>query len=169
VIRAVHATVRSPAWRPELHAAQRRTSSAAVTIPLMTDESIRVMRSVSIPRSEVELRFSRSSGPGGQHAQKSDTRVEAVFDVEASASLSEAQKRRVLAKAGPIVRAVAQDERSQWRNRELAYERIAEALREALRVRRPRRATKPSKSAVERRLDEKRRRGATKRLRRPPE
>jgi ribosome-associated protein len=135
----------------------------------MTDESIRVMRSVSIPRSEVELRFSRSSGPGGQHAQKSDTRVEAVFDVEASASLSEAQKRRVLAKAGPIVRAVAQDERSQWRNRELAYERIAEALREALRVRRPRRATKPSKSAVERRLDEKRRRGATKRLRRPPE
>jgi ribosome-associated protein len=135
----------------------------------MTDESIRVMRSVSIPRSEVELRFSRSSGPGGQHAQKSDTRVEAVFDVEASALLSEAQKRRVLAKAGPIVRAVAQDERSQWRNRELAYERIAEALREALRVRRPRRATKPSKSAVERRLDEKRRRGATKRLRRPPE
>jgi ribosome-associated protein len=135
----------------------------------MTDESIRVMRSVSIPRSEVELRFSRSSGPGGQHAQKSDTRVEAVFDVEASASLSEAQKRRVLAKAGPIVRAVAQDERSQWRNRELAYERIAEALREALRVRRPRRATKPSKSAVERRLDEKRSRGATKRLRRPPE
>jgi ribosome-associated protein len=135
----------------------------------MTDESIRVMRSVSIPRSEVELRFSRSSGPGGQHAQKSDTRVEAVFDVEASASLSEAQKRRVLAKAGPIVRAVAQDERSQWRNRELAYERIAEALREALRVRRPRRTTKPSKSAVERRLDEKRRRGATKRLRRPPE
>jgi ribosome-associated protein len=135
----------------------------------MTDESIRVMRSVSIPRSEVELRFSRSSGPGGQHAQKSDTRVEAVFDVEASASLSEAQKRRVLAKAGPIVRAVAQDERSQWRNRELAYERIAEALREALRVRRPRRATKPSKSAAARGLDEKRRRGATKRLRRPPE
>jgi ribosome-associated protein len=135
----------------------------------MTDESIRVMRSVSIPRSEVELRFSRSSGPGGQHAQKSDTRVEAVFDVDASSALSEAQKRRVVGKAGPVLRAVAQDERSQWRNRELAYERIAEALREALRVRRPRRATKPSKSAVERRLDEKRRRGATKRLRRPPE
>jgi ribosome-associated protein len=135
----------------------------------MEPDSIRVSRSVILPRSEIELRFSRSSGPGGQHAQKSDTRVEAVFDVEASASLSEAQKRRVLAKAGPIVRAVAQDERSQWRNRELAYERIAEALREALRVRRPRRATKPSKSAVERRLDEKRRRGATKRLRRPPE
>ena len=126
-------------------------------------------RSVSIPRSEIELRFSRSSGPGGQHAQKSDTRVEASFDVEASQALTEAQKRRVLAKAGPVLRAVAQDERSQWRNRELALERLAETLREALRVRRPRRATKPSKAAVERRLDEKRRRGATKRLRRPPD
>lgn len=134
----------------------------------MADESIRVTRTVSVPRSEVELRFSRSSGPGGQHAQKSDTRVEAVFDVEASSALSEAQKRRVIARVGPVVRAVAQDERSQWRNRELAYERVAETLREALRVRRPRRATKPSAAAVERRLDEKRRRGETKRLRRPP-
>ena len=79
----------------------------------MERESIRVTRTVSIPRSEIELRFSRSSGPGGQHAQKSDTRVEAVFDVEASASLSEAQRRRVLKKAGPVLRAVAQDERSQ--------------------------------------------------------
>jgi ribosome-associated protein len=135
----------------------------------MPDDPIRVTRSVSIPRSEVELRFSRSSGPGGQHAQKSDTRVEAIFDVEASESLSDAQKRRVVGKAGPVLRAIAQDERSQWRNRELAYERIADALREALRVPRPRRATRPSKAAVERRLDEKRRRGATKRLRRPPE
>jgi ribosome-associated protein len=135
----------------------------------MAEESIRVTRSVSIPRSEVELRFSRSSGPGGQHAQKSDTRVEAVFDVEASSALSEAQKRRVLAKAGPVLRAVAQDERSQWRNRELAVERLAEALREALRVRRRRRATKPNKAAVERRLEGKRRRSETKRLRRPPE
>ena len=134
----------------------------------MADESIRVTRTVSVPRSEVELRFSRSSGPGGQHAQKSDTRVEAVFDVEASSALSEAQKRRVISRVGPVVRAVAQDERSQWRNRELAYERVAETLREALRVRRPRRATKPSAAAVERRLDEKRRRGETKRLRRPP-
>jgi ribosome-associated protein len=135
----------------------------------MADESIRVTRSVSIPRSEVELRFSRSSGPGGQHAQKSDTRVEAVFDVEASSALTEAQKRRVLAKAGPVLRAVAQDERSQWRNRELALERLAETLREALRVQRRRRATKPSKAAVERRLEGKRRRSQTKRLRRPPE
>jgi ribosome-associated protein len=133
------------------------------------ERSLRVTRTVSIPRSEVELRFSRSSGPGGQHAQKSDTRVEAAFDVEASSALSDAQKRRVVSRLGPVVRAVAQDERSQWRNRELALERIAEALREALRVQRPRRPTKPSRAAVERRLDEKRRRGDTKRLRRPPE
>ena len=134
----------------------------------MSGESIQVTRSVSIPRSEIELRFSRSSGPGGQHAQKSDTRVEATFDVLASPALSEAQKRRVLAKAGPVLRAVAQDERSQWRNRELATERLVEALREALRVPRRRKPTKPTKSAVERRLEQKRRRGAVKRLRRPP-
>jgi len=125
-----------------------------------------VTRSVTIPRSEIELRFSRSSGPGGQHAQKSDTRVEATFDVEASAGLSDAQKRRVLARAGPMIRAVAQDERSQWRNRELATERLVESLREALRVPRRRRPTKPSKAAVERRLEQKRRRSETKRLRR---
>lgn len=135
----------------------------------MERESIRVTRTVSIPRGEVELRFSRSSGPGGQHAQKSDTRVEAVFDVEASSALSDAQKRRVVSRSGPVVRAVAQDERSQWRNRELALERLAESLREALRVRRPRRATKPTKAAVERRLDQKRRRSQTKRMRRPPD
>ena len=135
----------------------------------MAGESIRVTRSVSIPRSEMELRFSRSSGPGGQHAQKSDTRVEAIFDVEASSALSEAQKRRVISRVGPVVRAVAQDERSQWRNRELALERVAEALREALRVQRPRRATRPSKAAVERRLEQKRRRAETKRRRRPPD
>ena len=132
----------------------------------MSGESIQVTRSVSIPRSEIELRFSRSSGPGGQHAQKSDTRVEAVFDVERSEALSEAQKRRVLAKAGPVVRAVAQDERSQWRNRELALERLADSLREALKVRRRRRATRPSKAAVERRLEQKRRRSQLKRRRR---
>jgi ribosome-associated protein len=134
----------------------------------MERESIQVTRSVSIPRAEIELRFSRSSGPGGQHAQKSDTRVEATFDVEASSALSAAQKRRVVAKAGPVLRAVAQDERSQWRNRELATERLVEALREALHVPRPRRPTKPGKAAVERRLDAKRRRGERKRLRRPP-
>jgi ribosome-associated protein len=134
----------------------------------MERESIQVTRSVSLPRGEIELRFSRSSGPGGQHAQKSDTRVEASFDVEASSALSEAQKRRVLAKAGPVLRAVAQDERSQWRNRELATERLVESLREALRVPRRRRPTKPSKAARERRLEAKRRRSDVKRLRRPP-
>jgi ribosome-associated protein len=132
----------------------------------MSGESIQVTRSVSIPRFEIELRFSRSSGPGGQHAQKSDTRVEATFDVEASAALSDAQKRRVIAKAGPVLRAVAQDERSQWRNRELATERLVEALREALRVPRKRKPTKPSKAAKERRLEAKKRRGHVKRLRR---
>jgi ribosome-associated protein len=132
----------------------------------MSGESIQVTRSVSIPRSEIELRFSRSSGPGGQHAQKSDTRVEAIFDVEASAALSDAQKRRVTAKAGPVLRTVAQDERSQWRNRELATERLVESLREALRVPRKRKPTKPSKGSVERRLEQKRRRSQVKRRRR---
>ena len=126
-------------------------------------------RSVSLPRSEIDYRFSRSSGPGGQHAQKSDTRVEASFDVEASTALSEPQKRRVVAKAGPVLRAIAQDERSQWRNRELATERLVEALREALRVPRRRRPTKPTKASRERRLEQKRRRSDTKRLRRPPD
>jgi ribosome-associated protein len=134
----------------------------------MADDPIPVTRSVSIPRSELDYRFSRSSGPGGQHAQKSDTRVEASFDVEASAALSEAQKRRVIAKAGPVLRAVAQDERSQWRNRELATERLVESLREALRVPRRRRPTKPTKASRERRLEQKRRRSDVKRLRRPP-
>jgi ribosome-associated protein len=129
-------------------------------------ESIRVTRSVVLPRAEIELRTSRSSGPGGQHAQKSETRVEAVFDVEASSALSEGQKKRVLAKAGPILRAIAQDERSQLRNKELATERLVALLRDALHVERKRVATKPSKAAKERRLDDKRRRGEVKRLRR---
>jgi ribosome-associated protein len=135
----------------------------------MERESIRVTRSVSIPVSEIDFRYSRSSGPGGQHAQKSETRVEALFDVEASASLTDRQKRRVVGKAGPVLRAIAQDERSQTRNRELAVERIAEALRQALKVERRRVATRPSKAAVERRLEQKRRRSQTKRLRRPPD
>jgi ribosome-associated protein len=135
----------------------------------MAGESISVTPSVAIPLEEIELRVSRSSGPGGQHAQKSETRVEAVFDVEASETLSPAQKRRVVGRAGPVVRAVAQDERSQARNRELALERLGERLREALRVQRRRVPTKPTTAARERRLEEKRRRGETKRLRRPPD
>jgi ribosome-associated protein len=134
----------------------------------MERESIRVTRSVRLPLSEIELRFSRSSGPGGQHANTSETRVEALFDVEASLALTPVQKRRVLARAGPVIRAVAQDERSQWRNRELAVERVADQLREALRVERRRVATKPSAAARERRLEDKRRRSQTKRLRRSP-
>jgi ribosome-associated protein len=134
----------------------------------MDGESIRVTRSVSIPVSEILLRFSRSSGPGGQHAQKSETRVEALFDVEASAALTPTQKSRVARKAGPILRAIAQDERSQARNRELAVERIVEQLRDALRVERKRVPTKPTARAKERRLEAKRRRGEVKRLRRPP-
>ena len=125
-------------------------------------------RSVLLPLSEVDLRFSRSSGPGGQHANTSETRVEAVFDVEGSMTLSANQKRRVLKKAGPVLRAVAQDERSQLRNRELALERLAAALREALRVERRRVKTKPSAAARERRLEQKRRLGELKRLRRSP-
>jgi len=134
----------------------------------MPAESIRVTRSVNLPAEEIQLRFSRSSGPGGQHAQRSETRVEALFDVEASNALSPVQKRRVIARAGPVLRAVAQDERSQWRNRELAVERLVQALRDALKVQRKRRPTKPTAASKERRLDQKRRRGEVKRLRRPP-
>jgi ribosome-associated protein len=129
---------------------------------------MRVTRSVVLPLSEVELRFSRSSGPGGQHANTSETRVEAIFAVEDSSALTEAQKRRVLAKAGPTLRAIAQDERSQLRNRELAIERLVEQLRQALKVERRRVATKPTRSARERRLESKKRRSQTKKLRRPP-
>lgn len=120
-------------------------------------------------RSEIVLRTSRSSGPGGQHAQKTETRVEAILDVEASEALTAAEKQRVLAKAGPMLRAVSQDERSQLRNRELAVERLLEQLRAALRVQRKRRATKPTAAARERRLEEKKRRAQTKRLRREPD
>jgi ribosome-associated protein len=134
----------------------------------MERDSIQVTRSVLLPLSEIELRFSRSSGPGGQHANTSETRVEAIFDVDASTALSAAQKRRVSRKAGPVLRAVAQDERSQSRNRELATNRLVEALRAALRVERRRVATKPTAKARERRLEQKRRRGEIKRLRRPP-
>ena len=117
----------------------------------------------------MRLRYSRSSGPGGQHAQKTETRVEAVFDVVASEVLTEAEKRRLVSRIGPIVRAVAQDERSRWRNRELALERLAEAVRAGIRVERKRRATKPTAAARQRRLEEKRRRGQAKRLRQPPD
>ncbi|HZU19634.1 MAG TPA: alternative ribosome rescue aminoacyl-tRNA hydrolase ArfB [Gaiellaceae bacterium] len=120
-------------------------------------------------RSEIAFRFSRSSGPGGQHAQKTSTRADALFDVAESAGLSDAERARVLAKLGPVVRAVAQDERSQLRNRELAADRIVEQLRAAVRVPRKRKRTRPPAAAREQRLEEKRRRGETKRLRRTVE
>ena len=129
--------------------------------------SIRVTRSVTIPLAEIEFRASRSSGPGGQHANTSDTRIDARFDVMASTALTRTQKKRVVAKAGPIVRAVAQDERSQVRNRELATERLVHRLREALHVDRHRVPTKPTAGARERRLEEKKHRGEIKRLRHP--
>ena len=134
----------------------------------MPADLIRVTRSVNLPVEEIQLRFSRSSGPGGQHAQRSETRVEAILDVQASSALTEAQKRRVIARAGPTLRSVAQDERSQWRNRELAVERLVETLRAALKVERKRRPTKPTAAARKRRLEQKKRRSETKRLRRPP-
>jgi len=127
-----------------------------------------VTRSVVLPVSEIEIRVSRSSGPGGQHAQKSSTRVEALFDVEASEALTDTQKKRVVGRAGPVLRAVAQDERSQLRNRELAVERLVEKLRTALAVPRTRVPTKRTKAGNERRLEGKRRRARTKTLRRPP-
>ena len=130
---------------------------------------IRVTRSVSIRPDEIELRVSRSSGPGGQHANTSETRVEALFDVEASPSLTDRQKQRVVAKAGgPVIRAVAQDERSQARNRELAIERLVAKLADALYIERRRVATRPTAASRERRLAAKRRRSEIKRARRAP-
>jgi ribosome-associated protein len=120
-------------------------------------------------RREIKFRVSRSSGPGGQHAQKSSTRVEAVLDVETSEGLTEAERGRVLARLGAVVRAIAQDERSQLQNRELATERVLDQVRLAAKPRRKRTATRPTKASQERRLEGKRQRGETKRLRRPPQ
>jgi ribosome-associated protein len=132
------------------------------------EDPLQIGHGVSVPLSEIELRASRSSGPGGQHANVTASRVEAVFDVEGSRSLSDEQKRRVMARCGPVVRASAQDTRSQARNRELALDRLRSRLANALAVQRPRRATKPTRAARRRRLDSKRRRGELKRSRQPP-
>ncbi len=130
---------------------------------------LRINRELTIPRAEIELRASRSSGPGGQHANVTASRVEASFDVLASTSLSESQRTRVLARAGPRLVAVAQDERSQARNRELALARLGERLARALAVPKRRRATRPTAASRERRLASKRRATERKRERRPPE
>ncbi len=132
-------------------------------------EMLQIRPGVAIPMDEVELRTSRSSGPGGQHANVTASRVEAVFDVGASATLTEAQKARITARLGPRVTASAQDTRSQLRNRELALERLAGRLAHALEVRRPRRATRPTKASKQRRVDAKKRRGDIKRARRKPD
>jgi len=129
---------------------------------------MRVNREVAIPLAEIELRTSRSSGPGGQHANVTASRVEAVLDLAGSPSLTEDQRRRACARLGPRLTAVAQDTRSQARNRELALERLRGRLAEALVVRRSRRRTKPTRASRQRRLDTKRRRGETKRKRRGP-
>ena len=134
----------------------------------MPDE-LPVRAGLAIPMAEIELRTSRSSGPGGQHANVTASRVEAAFDVAASRALSDAQKARVTARLGPRVTAVAQDTRSQTRNRELALERLAARLAHALEVRRPRAATRPTKASKRRRVDAKKRRGDVKRARRRPE
>jgi ribosome-associated protein len=132
------------------------------------EDPMRVTRSVSIPLSEIELRASRSSGPGGQHANVTASRVEAVFDVDASKALSDIQKARVIARAGNRLTAVAQDARSQARNRELALERLRERLRDALYVPRKRRPTRRPRGAEEERLRQKRRTAQRKRERRKP-
>jgi ribosome-associated protein len=131
-------------------------------------DSLRIDERLSIPLAEIELRASRSSGPGGQHANVTASRVEAVFDVEGSAALSDKQRARLLEKLGASVVAVAQDARSQSRNRELALERLAARLAAALRVPRRRRQTRPTRASRERRLDQKRRAGERKRARRRP-
>ena len=124
---------------------------------------------VEVPLSEIELRASRSSGPGGQHANVTASRIEASFDVAASGALTEEQKRRVIERAGPRVTAVAQDARGQARNRELALERLRDRLATALATPRKRRPTRPSRAASERRLADKRARSQRKRERRPPD
>jgi ribosome-associated protein len=132
-------------------------------------DSLKIPGGPEIPLAEIELRASRSSGPGGQHTNVTASRVEAVFDVEASAALSDAQRSRLLDKAGPRVTAVAQDARSQARNRELALERLAAKLADGLREPKPRRPSRPSRTAKERRLEEKRRTAERKAQRRRPE
>ena len=136
------------------------------TVPSVDADVLHVSRSCAIPLSELRWRFSRSGGPGGQHANTSDTRVEVIFDVESSPSLGPRQRQRLLAKVGPQIRAVASDERSQARNRELALQRLKERIASALFIEKQRTATRPTRSSKERRLAEKKRRGETKRLRR---
>jgi ribosome-associated protein len=131
-------------------------------------QGLRINERLSLPLAEIELRTSRSSGPGGQHANVTASRVEAVFDVEASAALDDRQRARLRERLGPVVTAVAQDARGQARNRDLALERLAAKIAGGLRVQRRRRATKPTRASRKRRLEQKRRTGERKRNRRRP-
>jgi ribosome-associated protein len=132
------------------------------------DDPMSIGRDVKVPLREITIRTSRSSGPGGQHANVTASRVEAIFDVEASSALTDEQKRRVVARAGARVTAVAQDARGQARNRELALERLRRRLTQALATPRHRQATRPTTASVHRRLDTKRRQAARKRDRQRP-
>jgi ribosome-associated protein len=132
------------------------------------EDPLVITRSLAIPLREIELRASRSSGPGGQHANVTASRVEAVFEIAASPTLTDAQKARLQARCGPRVVAIAQDARSQARNRELALERLRERLARALHVARPRRATRPTLASRTRRLETKRKQATKKQERRRP-
>jgi ribosome-associated protein len=131
-------------------------------------DTLKIDESLSIPLGEVELRASRSSGPGGQHANVTASRVEAVFDVEASAALDDSQRARLAERAGPVITAIAQDARGQARNRELALQRLAEKIAAGLAVPRRRRPTRPTRASRRRRLEQKRRTADRKRARRKP-
>lgn len=133
-----------------------------------SDDRLRVTDSVRVPRHELIVGFSSSGGPGGQHANKAATRVELSLDIEMSSAFSESQRERVISKLGPVVRVVADDERSQLRNRALAEERLLAKLRDALHVPRRRRPTQPTRGSQRRRVEAKKQRGATKRQRQPP-
>lgn len=134
----------------------------------MADDDLVVSRGVRIPRSELQVSFSASGGPGGQHANKAATRVELVLDLETTTSLLPVQRQRVVEKLGPVLRVVVDDERSQLRNRSIAEERLVGRLQAALHVEAPRRPTKPSRGAKQRRLTGKKQRSETKANRRAP-
>jgi ribosome-associated protein len=134
----------------------------------ITETHLVVNRGLQIPLADIELRASRSSGPGGQHANKTSSRIEAVYDVAKSDAPTDSQRAKIVKKYGTVVRANAQDERSQLRNRELALTRLGMRIADALVVRRSRVATKPSRAAKQKRITEKRARSQTKAARRRP-
>lgn len=136
--------------------------------PTDPDDGLRVTRSVVVPRHELDVRFTPSGGPGGQHANKASTRVEMTFDVAGSSAFGPVQRERVLERLGPVVRVVVDDERSQLRNRAIAEQRLAARLAAALHLDRPRRPTRPSRASADRRISSKKRRSETKSRRRRP-